>query len=257
MELKNNTVLITGGTSGFGLEFTKRLLDLGNTVILTGRNQAKLDEIKKKFPKVHTFQSDVSDPDAIKELYETVTVQFPKLNFLINNAGEMRKLSLHDLSIDDINREIAINLSGPIRMVQQFLPHLKKQENPAILNVSSGIAYVPSPVTPIYSASKAGLHFYTVSLRVQMQKTKIKIFELVAPAASTPLNDQFVNVDGFNPKLLATPEKIIDVAIKGLKNDTLEIAPGLGKMLRFMSRLAPKLILKEMGKVGTKMYSKS
>jgi len=259
MNLQNNTVLITGGTSGFGLELTKRFLDLGNEVVITGRNQAKLDEVKKQFPKIHIFQSDVSDPVAIKELFEKVISQFPKLNFLINNAGEMRKLSLHDTSIglDDINREITINLSGPIRMVQQFLPHLKKQRNAAILNVSSGIAYVPSPISPIYSASKAGVHFYTVSLRVQLQKTKIKVFELVAPAASTPLNDQFFNVDGFNPKLLASPEKIINDTIKGLKNDTFEIAPGLGRMLRLMSRLAPKFILKQMSKVGANLYLKS
>jgi uncharacterized oxidoreductase len=259
MNLQNNTVLITGGTSGFGLELTKRFLELGNEVLITGRNQTKLDEVKNQFPKVHTFQSDVSDPVAIKDLYEKVTSQFPKLNFLINNAGEMRKLSLHDTSIglDDINREIAINLSGPIRMVHQFLPHLKKQQNAAILNVSSGIAYVPSPISPIYSASKSGLHFYTVSLRVQMQKTKIKVFELAAPAASTPLNDQFYNVDGFNPKLLASPEKIINDTIKGLKNDKFEIAPGLGGMLRLMSRLAPKLILKQMSKVGANLYLKS
>jgi uncharacterized oxidoreductase len=259
MNLKNNTVLITGGTSGFGLELTKRFLDLENEVLITGRNQAKLDELKNQFPKVHIFQSDVSDPVAIKELYEKVISQFPKLNFLINNAGEMRKLSLHDASIglDDINREISINLSGPIRMVQQFLPHLKKQRNAVILNVSSGIAYVPSPIAPIYGASKSGLHFYTVSLRVQLQKTKIKVFELVAPAASTPLNDQFFNVDGFNPKLLVTPEKIINATIKGLKNDKFEIAPGLGRILRLMSRLAPKLILKQMSKVGANLYLKS
>ncbi|HZV69548.1 MAG TPA: SDR family NAD(P)-dependent oxidoreductase [Saprospiraceae bacterium] len=259
MNLKNNTVLITGGTSGFGLELTKRFLDLGNEVLITGRNQAKLDEIKKQFPKLHTFQSDVSDPVAIQELHRKVTTQFPKLNLLINNAGEMRKLSLHDSSIglDDINREISINLSGPIRMVHQFLPHLKKQQNAAILNVSSGIAYVPSPIAPIYSASKSGLHFYTVSLRVQLQKTKIKVFELVAPAASTPLNDQFYNVDGFNPKLLASPEIIINDTIKGLINDTFEIAPGLGKMLKLMSRLAPTFILKQMSKVGANLYLKS
>jgi uncharacterized oxidoreductase len=201
----------------------------------------------------------VSDPVAIKELYEKVISQFPKLNFLINNAGEMRKLILHDPSIglDDINREIAINLSGPIRMVQQFLPFLKKQKNAAILNVSSGIAYVPSPITPIYSASKSGLHFYTISLRVQLQKTKIKVFELVAPAASTPLNNQFFNVEGFNPKLLATPEKIIGATIKGLKKDRFEIAPGFGSILRFMNRLAPKFILKQMSKVGANLYLKS
>jgi uncharacterized oxidoreductase len=140
-------------------------------------------------------------------------------------------------------------------MVQQFLPHLKKQKNAAILNVSSGIAYVPFPTSPIYGASKSGLHSYTISLRTQLQKTGVKVFELVAPAASTPLNDKFLNVDGFNPKMLAKPEKIIADTIAGLKNDTYEIAPGFGKILRAMSRLAPSLILKQMSKTGASVYS--
>src|SRR5258708_16885652 len=100
MELRNNTILITGGTSGIGLELATQLLDLNNTVIITGRDQAKLDQTKLKFPKIHTFKSDVSDPAAIKNLYEQVIKQFPDLNFIINNAGEMRKLDLHDRALD-------------------------------------------------------------------------------------------------------------------------------------------------------------
>jgi uncharacterized oxidoreductase len=108
MELTNNTVLITGGTSGFGLEFTKRFLEMGNTVIITGRDQEKLDKAKKLFPEVHTFKSDVANISAIAALFETVTRQFPELNILINNAGEMRKINLHDTTIDllNITREV-------------------------------------------------------------------------------------------------------------------------------------------------------
>ena len=87
MELTNNTILITGGTSGFGLELATRLIALGNTVIITGRDQAKLDETKKLQPGIHTFRSDVSEPTAIELLYTQVVKQFPDLNFLINNAG--------------------------------------------------------------------------------------------------------------------------------------------------------------------------
>jgi len=120
MDLKNSTILITGGTSGLGYEFATQLLALGSTVIITGRDQAKLDQTKKQLPNVHIFKSDVSNPGAIAELYNKVTKQFPDLNILINNAGEMRKLNLLDPAIDqeDANREIAINLSGPVRMVQ-------------------------------------------------------------------------------------------------------------------------------------------
>ena len=159
MEIRNNTVLITGGSSGFGLEFAKRLLELGNRVIITGRNLSKLEQIKKQFPKVHIIQNDVSNPNDILALHKQILQEFPELNLLINNAGEMRKINLHDETIDleDINREIAINLSGPIRMVQQFLPHLKTKKMAAILNVTSGLALVPFPVSPIYGATKSGL----------------------------------------------------------------------------------------------------
>jgi uncharacterized oxidoreductase len=104
MELSNNTILITGGTSGFGLEFAKRFLALGNTVIITGRNHENLDEVKRMFPAVHTFQSDVGFIEDIEELFEKVTVQFPGLNILVNNAGEMRKISLHHNYPDGANK---------------------------------------------------------------------------------------------------------------------------------------------------------
>ena len=255
MNLHNNTILITGGTSGFGLEFTRQLLDLGNTVIITGRNQAKLDQTKNLFPKVYTFQSDVSNPQAILELYQKVTAQFPNLNILINNAGEMRKINLHDTTIDleNITREVDINLSGPIRMIQQFMPHLKLQKNAAILNVTSGLALTPFPISPIYGATKSGLRSYTKSLRVQLKNTTIKVFELVAPGAKTPLNDKFKgDVDS---KSLMDADKLVAVTIKGLQNDTLEIYPGLANVIRIISRIAPNFLLKQLSKPLDKMLN--
>jgi uncharacterized oxidoreductase len=257
VELTNNTILITGGTSGFGYEFATRLTDLGNTVIITGRDQTKLDQAKAHLPKIHTFQSDVSDPKAIMLLYQQVISRFPELNMLINNAGEMRKISLHDTSIDllNITREIEINLMGPIRMVQQFLPHLKTKKTAAILNVTSGIALVPFPISPIYGATKSGLRSYTQSLRVQLKKTNIKVFELVAPGAKTTLSDKFANEEGFDEKMLMDPAKLIEAAIKGLMKDELEIYPGLARVLKIMSRIAPKLLLSQTSKVGARSMS--
>ncbi len=253
MELSNNTILITGGSSGFGLEFAARLIDLGNTVIITGRDQAKLEKTKKQLPSVHIFQSDVSDPKAIVELRDMITSRFPNLNILINNAGQMRKIILHDVTIavSDITREVETNLMGPIRMVQAFLPHLKKMESAAILNVTSGLALVPFPIAPIYGATKSGLRSYTKSLRVQMKNTKIKVFELVAPAAETPLNGQFTSLEGYSVKLMKA-EDVIDAAIKGLKNDTYEIYPGIARLLRMMSRVAPGFIFKQLSKAGAR-----
>ena len=254
MELRGNTILITGGTSGFGYEFAARLIDLGNTVIITGRDLNKLDQTKKSLPAIHTFQSDVSDPDAIQLLYENVIKKFPSLNMLINNAGEMRKISLHDVSIDllNITREVEINLMGPIRMVQQFLPHLKKQKSAAILNVTSGLALVPFPISPIYGATKSGLRSYTKSLRVQLKNTRVKVFELVAPGAKTPLIDKFGEIDGFDDKMLMEPRKVIEAAIKGMIKDKPEIYPGVANVIKIMSRLAPFLLLSQTSKAGAK-----
>ncbi|WCT13402.1 SDR family oxidoreductase [Mucilaginibacter jinjuensis] len=256
MELKGNTILITGGTSGFGFQFASRLIELGNTVIITGRNLEKLEQTKNHLPLINIFQSDVSDPKNIELLFKKVVAQFPALNILINNAGEMRKINLHEQrTLDDITREIEINLMGPIRMVQQFLPHLKSSGQAAILNVTSGIALAPLPLSPVYGASKAGLRSYTQSLRIQLKDTKVKVFELVAPGASTPLNDKFLEVDGFDPKILMSPEKLIEQAIRGIEKDYYEIYPGLAGILRVMSRIAPKFLLMQMGKVGAKMMS--
>jgi uncharacterized oxidoreductase len=251
MELKNNTVLITGGTSGFGFEFASRLIELGNKVIITGRNTEKLLETKLKLPPVHVIQSDVRKPDNIVELYDEVTREFPELNILINNAGEMRKISLHhDHDLNDITREIEINLMGPIRMVQQFLPHLKQKKNAMILNVTSGIALMPFPLSPVYGASKSGLRSYTQALRVQLKNTNIKVIELVAPGSGTPLNEKFRNEDGFNWKMLMAPEKIVDVGIKGMQRDKAEIFPGIAKVALVMSRLAPKFLISQTSKIG-------
>lgn len=258
MKLDNNTILITGGTGGFGYEFASRLTALGNTVIITGRNAEKLQEVKRKLPAVHTIQSDVSKADDIVSLYDRVIQEFPDLNILINNAGEMWKISLnqeHDLC--DITREIDINLMGPIRMVQQFLPHLKTKKTAAILNVTSGIALMAFPISPIYSASKSGLRSYTQALRIQLKNTNINVMELVAPGSSTPLNDKFRNEDGFSESALMAPDKIVDAAIKGMQNDKDEVYPGLAKLMRVMSRLAPKFMISQAGKMGAStMYGK-
>ena len=251
MNLQNNTILITGGTGGFGFEFASKLIALGNTVIITGRNAEKLQEVKSKLPSVHIIQSDVSKADDIISLYNRITQEFPGLNILINNAGEMRKISLHQQhELTDVTREIEINLMGPIRMVQQFLPHLKTKKNAAILNVTSGIALMAFAISPIYSASKSGLRAYTQALRIQLKNTGIKVIELVAPGSSTPLNDKFINEDGFSTNALMAPEKIVDAAIKGMKNNKDEIYPGLAKLMRVLSRVAPKFLIKQSGKMG-------
>jgi uncharacterized oxidoreductase len=249
MKLTENTILITGGSNGIGLEFAKQLLALGNTVIITGRNKPRLDEVKKKYPAIQTIQSDAGNPEDIRSLYDQVTKQFPTLNVLINNAGIMRKINLHDTSMDleNINQEIAINLSGPVRMVNQFLPYLKTKKYAAIINVSSGIAFVPFAISPVYSAAKAGLHFYTQTLRIQLKDTKVAVFELMPPLTTTDLQNAFSPED-MKGVVSMNVGKMVGIAISGLRNDTEEIRPGQSNMLRIMGRIAPKFILKQLSR---------
>ncbi|MDD4968099.1 MAG: SDR family NAD(P)-dependent oxidoreductase [Paludibacter sp.] len=249
MKLSENTILITGGSNGIGFELAKQLLTLGNTVIITGRNLSKLDEVKTKYPEIQIFQSDAAKPDDIKSLYDDVTREFPGLNVLINNAGIMRKMNLHDSSLDleNINQEIVINLSGPVRMVNQFLPYLKTKKHAAIVNISSGLAFVPFAISPVYSATKAGIHFYTQALRIQLKNTNVEVFELMPPLTNTKLQNAFSMEDlrGATPMEV---DKMVKFAIRGFSTDTLEIRPGQSNLLRIMSRLAPHFILKQMSR---------
>lgn len=258
MKMDSNIILITGGTSGIGLELAAQLLQLGNTVIITGRDQSKLIVAKKKLPNVHTFQCDVSDPKAISDLFEKVISQFPELNFLINNAGVMRALNLHtnDVDLEDINSEIDINLSGSIRMVKQFLTHLKAKKSAAIMNVSSALAFVPYPVLPVYCATKAGIHSFTQSLRMQLKNSNIKVFELAPPTIQTPL---IKALDGYEIKGVKPMDagKMVRYAIKGLEKDRFEILPGQSSLLKFMSRVAPQFMLNQMSKTVDNMLTQT
>jgi uncharacterized oxidoreductase len=250
MKLEKRTILITGGTSGIGLELAKRLQQRGNTVIVAGRDQEKLDAAKSALPGVHVFKSDVSDPAAIVALHDAVLTQFPALDTLVNNAGIMRNLNLNlARDLNDVTREIEINLSGPVRMIQQFLPHLKSRRDAVIVNVSSGLAFIPMPISPVYCATKAAIHSFTQSLRVQLEGTGITVIELAPPGVETPLfrgefADEMRGQKGMEVKVL------VDKAIAGIEAGKLELRPGLSNVLKVMSRIAPQFMFNQMVKMA-------
>lgn len=255
MKTTGNTILITGGTSGIGLELTKQLLERGNTIIVTGRDTKKLDETKKRFSGLHTIASDVSRTGDIEKLVTEVTTKFPKLNWLISNAGIMNEINLHeDVTLEQLTREIEINLMGPIRMTRAFLAHLKTQPSAAIVNVTSGLAFTPLPSSPVYCATKAGLHSFTLSLRVQLKKTAIKVFELAPPATETPLLAD-ANPEDMKGISVMKVDAMVAEGIKGFEADKFEICPGQSKQLRMMSRVAPGFILSQMSKPVDRMLS--
>ncbi len=249
MKLSQKTILITGGTSGIGLELARQLLARGNTVIVTGRDQEKLDAAKRALPDVQTFQSDVSQPAAIAALHAVVLAQFPNLDTLINNAGIMRNLNLNqDHDLNDVTREIEINLSGPVRMIQQFLPHLKTRPGALIVNVSSGLAFVPMSASPVYSATKAAIHSLSQSLRAQLHGTGVTVVELAPPGVETPLFRTEFAAETKGQK--AMPVAVLATkAIAGIEAGKLEIRPGQSNLLKVLSRVAPDFAFKQLTKM--------
>ena len=177
----------------------------------------------------------MSNTRAIPLLFNAVIEKFPALNMLINNAGIMREVNLLDqgTGLEDIGREIATNLIGTVCMVKEFLPHLNSQAFAAIANISSGLAFVPLPIAPTYCAAKAGVHSFTLSLRVQLKGT---------PLTQTSLFRE-VHVEKVKGIRMMDVSKMVGKAIQGLERDHFEVRPGLSNVLKLMSRVAPEVIL--------------
>ncbi len=250
MKLTDRTILITGASSGIGLELAKRLLERGNIVIGTGRSQERLDAAKRGLPGLHVLCRDVSDPDAIRALHAEVVAAFPALDTLVNNAGIMRNIGLtQPRSLEDVTTEITTNLEGPIRMVQQFLPHLLRQRDALIVNVSSALAFVPFKIAPVYSASKAGVHAYTQCLRAQLAGTGVTVVEVAPPGTDTPLFHGEFATELAKAQTMPV-EVLVRRVIAGVEAGRSEIRPGLSQVLKVASRIAPEIMFRQLAKVG-------
>lgn len=189
MKISGNTILITGGGSGIGRQFAIAFHKLGNDVIVAGRRQSALDETIADHPGMKSLVMDVSSKSSIQEASEKLLSDYPKLNVLFNNAGVMTPENLVGDTLDASVSETIIdtNLLGPIRLTAQLLPHLRSMPYGAILNVSSGLAFVPLAMTPTYCATKAAIHSYTQSLRYQLRDTAIDVIEVIPPYVATEI----------------------------------------------------------------------
>jgi short-subunit dehydrogenase involved in D-alanine esterification of teichoic acids len=191
MKTTGNTILITGGTSGIGLGLALRLHEAGNTVIVAGRREELLDRITTEHPGIEGLVLDVTDPASITRAAGALTASHPELNVLVNNAGIMLPENLLDpASLPIAEDHVTTNLLGPIRMTYAFLPHLVTRDDAAVLNVTSALAFVPWPVTPTYNATKAALHSFSESLRVQLADTPVQVIEVAPPGVRTTLMGQ-------------------------------------------------------------------
>jgi uncharacterized oxidoreductase len=239
MKTSGNTILITGGATGIGFGLAEVLLNADNTVLICGRRQAKLEEAKKKLPGLHIHQCDVTLKDGCESLYNWVKNQYPGFNILINNAGvsgliDFMKGVPEAFKSED---EIDTNLKAPVLLSGYFIPLLFKQKLAAIINISSGLAFVPLASSPLYGATKAALHSFSLALRIQLKDTNIKVFELMPPICDTDLGKD-ASDDTPRPSYLKgiPPSEFAKDALTAIENDQYEFASGEAKQLRDGSR---------------------
>jgi uncharacterized oxidoreductase len=227
MQLTDNTILITGGTSGIGRGLAEAFHKLGNTVIIAGRRKALLDEVVKANPGMHAVELDIADPASIKRVAGQLTRDFPTLNVLVNNAGIMP----FDDAAGEIDEEVMLstvttNLLGPIRMSAALVGHLKQQPRATIINNTSVLAYVPLAWTAVYSATKAALHSYTLSQRFMLRDTSVKLQEIAPPWVNTDLVYK-----GDDPRAMPL-EAFIEQTMAALASDKEEVVVEAAKPMR-------------------------
>ena len=246
MKTKNNTVLITGGSSGIGFELSKVLIQKGNTVIICGKSNEKLLAAKQALPNLITYQCDLSKAVECVNLVERIQVNHPKLNIIINNAAIVNKVDfLNDgKAIELAENEYQTNLLAPIRLTKLLYFTINANESPAIINITTGLIYAPKVIYPFYNSSKSALHSFTQTLRMSLSEEKTEVIEVMFPAVKTPWHN------GNPPKIAIPVEEAVSQMIKGLEKGKAEIRIGGAKIIYPLSRIAPGFTLKKINSIG-------
>jgi uncharacterized oxidoreductase len=241
MQLASHTVLVTGGGSGIGLALAERFLRAGSEVAICGRRADKLEEAKTRHPGMKTFVCDVGKESDRVGLLDWASRELPDLDVLVNNAGIQRRVRLPEPGEwQAVREEIAINLEAPIHLSTLFIPHLLRQERPAIVNVTSGLAFVPLAGVPVYCATKAALHSFTLSLRQQLSGTPVEVVEIIPPAVDTDLGGPGLHTFG------VPLDEFADAVAARLDRGDLEIPYGMAERSSRASREELDMIFKRM-----------
>lgn len=242
MNFQQKQVIVTGGSQGIGLALAQAFAAEGATVFITGRQAEKLEAAASTHPNLIPVVCDVTVDAQIVALKETVDAA-GGADILINNAGIMVFFDVLDgFPLEEQLHEIEIDVVGPIRMIEHFLPALREREA-TIINVSSGLAYVPFAKAPVYSGAKAFLHAYTRCLREQLRGTSVRVVELLPPVVDTPLAEGIET-----PFARMPPDTLAAALLRGLRHGKVEIAPGVSKPLNWLARLAPGIAFRQMNK---------
>ena len=239
MRTSGNTVLITGGATGIGFALAEAFVNAGNKVLICGRRRAKLEEAEAKLPQIRVRQCDLSRTEDHESLYSWVKDESEDLNILVNNAGIQRAVDMREGASDLLQGEdeVRVNFVAPIHLSAYFAPLLMDKNEAAIINVSSGLAFVPIAAMPVYCATKAGIHMFTVSLRHQLRGTSVKVFEIVPPAVDTELGRGSARDPEQKHGGISTSEVAAET-MKALENNEYEIVVGKAKGLVEGSRKA-------------------
>jgi uncharacterized oxidoreductase len=232
MKTNGNTILITGGATGIGFALAEAFVKAGNKVLICGRRKAKLEEAKDKLPQIQVRQCDLSKKEDRESLCNWVRDNYKDLNILVNNAGIQRAINLKKGTAELLGGEdeVQINFAAPIHLSAYFAPLLLAKKEAAIVNVSSGLGFVPIAAMPVYCATKAGVHMFSVSLRHQLKGTPVKVFEIVPPAVDTELGKGTAGDSEQEYRGIPSSE-VAEATIKALKNNEYEIVIGEAKGL--------------------------
>jgi len=249
LDVGGNTVLVTGGATGIGFALAEKFVNAGSVVIVCGRRKSKLQAAKEKLPALHVRQCDTSVESERRSLLRWATRRFPDLNILVNNAGIQRQM---DFKSPTVNKpvsprddEVTINLAASIRLCALFAPVLLKRKKAAIVNISSGLAFVPIAMMPVYCATKAAIHSFTISLRHQLRGTSVRVIEAAPPTTDTELDASFAGEEEEAYRGIS-PQEVAAAIIEGMKADKQEILIGQAQGLYQAALKNPEAIFKQL-----------
>jgi uncharacterized oxidoreductase len=236
MKITNNTILITGGGSGIGLSLARALSRHDNTVIVCGRKPVKLEAVQKQDPEIITFACDIANDQEQHNLISAVMQKYPQLNVLVNNAGIQHNYDFTDGKdhTNLIDQETNINFLAHMKLTDRLLPTFMKRQNAAIVNVSSALGVVPKQSAPVYCATKAAIHIFSKALRYQLEKTPVKVFEIIPTLVDTEMA-KGRGQDKISPDLLA------EEVLRAVETDKYEIPIGKTRILFLLHRFMPAI----------------
>jgi uncharacterized oxidoreductase len=249
LKVEGHTLLITGGATGIGFALAEAFVQAGSEVIICGRRRTKLQEAKAKIPSARIRKCDVSLESERKKLLHWSTSSFPSLDILVNNAGIQRQVDFTSPKIikriPPVDDELAINLESTIRLCALFAPKFLVKKSAAIVNISSGLAFVPIAEMPIYCATKAAIHSFTTSLRHQLKDTSVRVFEAIPPTTDTDLDASFAGEEEQAYRGIS-PQEVAAAIIVGLKEDKQEIVIGQAQRLQKGAMQNPEQIFNQL-----------